>query len=328
MGYNDFYIGLLFGSKALFGCICNPFWGIIVNQYGSRFPLLIGTLIFMISSIVFGLAATSYEWMFLARSCQGIGSAAAFSAGMTFLAKMFSTDEERGEKMGLAMAGIGLAALVGPPIGGGLYTLGGHALPFFVVAGISFLQLVLQVFFVHVAKPLNDKKSFAKICRTSSDEYRVLDSEIDSGVNIAAGDEVSSLSEVAGSPGPSVRFKIPTPVPSFVEVIKPLLGLQPMLIFITLILANASTAVIEFLLPLYLENQQDYSVGIAGLVLIPTTLCYFLLTPVIGSIGGKYGRIKVVWLTIFSRIIRYLLACFFWLQQLQSFRCLHLYRIN
>jgi MFS family permease len=73
---------------------------------------------FLASTFVFGFAAiTSYWTLVIARGIQGVGSAPTFTAGMSMLAALYKTDDERGKQMGTAMGGSGLAVLIGPPLG-------------------------------------------------------------------------------------------------------------------------------------------------------------------------------------------------------------------
>jgi MFS transporter, DHA1 family, solute carrier family 18 (vesicular amine transporter), member 1/2 len=67
---------------------------------------------------------------------QGVSSAASWVAGLALLARVYPA-AERGRAMGTAVAGTALATLLGPPLGGFLYDLGGPRLPFLVAAGIA-----------------------------------------------------------------------------------------------------------------------------------------------------------------------------------------------
>lgn len=77
---------------------------------------------------------TSYGVLFFARTLQGIGSACTSSSGMGMLAQAYPDDQERGAAMGIALGGLALGVLVGPPFGGVLYELSGKELPFVILA--------------------------------------------------------------------------------------------------------------------------------------------------------------------------------------------------
>ena len=216
--------------------------------------------------------------------------------------------------MGLAMAGVGLAVLIGPPIGGGLYSLGGHPLPFYVVAGISLVQLVLQYFFVRIAKPLNrnlvEKQVNLSFESPFSESKKYKNEPSDTLLQEYNSEEGIFMQIHAGfsfNPAhfhhhqnhhdmlaPSVHYHIKSPVPSFFDLIKPLATPQIILVFFALLFANGFISMVEFLLPLYLEAKNGYSTGILGIMLLPSTFTYFIFTPLIGAYGGKFGRVKIV----------------------------------
>ena len=50
------------------------------------------------------------------------------------LAQAYPDDQERGSAMGIALGGLALGVLVGPPFGGILYAISGKELPFMILA--------------------------------------------------------------------------------------------------------------------------------------------------------------------------------------------------
>ena len=55
-------------------------------------------------------------------------------AGMGMLAQAYPDDAERGSAMGIALGGLALGVLIGPPYGGVLYQWSGKELPFILLA--------------------------------------------------------------------------------------------------------------------------------------------------------------------------------------------------
>ncbi len=64
---------------------------------------------------------------------------AVFPTGMGMLAQCYPDDKERGNAMGLALGGLALGVLIGPPFGGVMYEFVGKSAPFLV---LSFLALL------------------------------------------------------------------------------------------------------------------------------------------------------------------------------------------
>lgn len=78
----------------------------------------------------------------LARICQGFAASANFTAGQAVLADTFP-QERLGAVLGTAAGWAGLGLLLGPPLGGFLYDLGGYALPFLIGAALSFVDVLV-----------------------------------------------------------------------------------------------------------------------------------------------------------------------------------------
>jgi len=54
---------------------------------------------------------------------------------MGLLAEQFPDDKERGKAMGIALSGLAMGVLVGPPFGRVMYQLYGKTVPFLILAG-------------------------------------------------------------------------------------------------------------------------------------------------------------------------------------------------
>lgn len=61
------------------------------------------------------------------------------------IADRFPDDEERGNAMALALGGLALGVLIGPPFGGFMYEFLGKASPFIVLAFFALFDGLLQL---------------------------------------------------------------------------------------------------------------------------------------------------------------------------------------
>ncbi|MEE6486708.1 hypothetical protein FKM82_014682 [Ascaphus truei] len=138
-------VGLLFASKATVQLLTNPFIGPMTNRIGYQIPMFAGFCIMFLSTVMFAFSGT-YTLLFIARSLQGIGSSCSSVAGMGMLASVYTDDEERGNAMGVALGGLALGVLVGPPFGSILYEFVGKTAPFLVLAVLVLLDGALQLF--------------------------------------------------------------------------------------------------------------------------------------------------------------------------------------
>ena len=65
---------------------------------------------------------------------------------MGMLADRYTDDQERGNAMALALGGLALGVLIGPPFGGFLFQFCGKTVPFLVLALLALLDGSLQMF--------------------------------------------------------------------------------------------------------------------------------------------------------------------------------------
>ncbi|KAK6760363.1 hypothetical protein RB195_021726 [Necator americanus] len=136
-------VGIMFGSKALVQLIANPWIGPLTNKIGYTLPMFAGFVIMFLSTIMFAFGS-SYGTLWFARAMQGIGSACTSTSGMGMLAQAYPDDAERGSAMGIALGGLALGVLVGPPYGGVLYQWAGKELPFILLALLALFDGSLQ----------------------------------------------------------------------------------------------------------------------------------------------------------------------------------------
>ncbi|XP_067118703.1 synaptic vesicular amine transporter-like [Centruroides vittatus] len=137
-------VGVMFASKPVVQAITNPFVGPLTNRIGYSIPMFSGFVIMFLSTVIFAIG-TNYATLFIARSLQGVGSACTSVAGMGMLAMVYPDDKERGNAMALALGGLALGVLIGPPFGGVTYQFMGKAFPFWILAALALLDGLLQL---------------------------------------------------------------------------------------------------------------------------------------------------------------------------------------
>jgi len=130
-------IGLLFGSFGVTLLAVSVPMGAVSDRVGRRLPLVGGMIALAAASALFAFAR-SLPWLFAARMVQGAADGVTWVVGFALIADLYGPDE-RGRVMGYVMSGTSVALMVGPSLGGWLYALGGIALPFVFVAGVSLL---------------------------------------------------------------------------------------------------------------------------------------------------------------------------------------------
>ncbi|KAG8435829.1 hypothetical protein GDO86_013683 [Hymenochirus boettgeri] len=163
-------VGLLFASKATVQLLTNPFIGPLTNRIGYQIPMFAGFCIMFISTIMFAFSGT-YALLFIARSLQGIGSSCSSVAGMGMLASVYTNDEERGNAMGIALGGLAMGVLVGPPFGSILYEFVGKTAPFIVLAVLVLFDGALQLFVLQPSRAQPESQTGTPLLDLIRDPY-------------------------------------------------------------------------------------------------------------------------------------------------------------
>lgn len=157
-GASQSQIGLLFAIDAAGLLITTPFWGIVSDRYGRKFPIIFGLIGLAVSTVFLGFGTNLTE-LYIARLLQGICSAATWTSSLALLAD-FSPSEERGKSMGIVMASISVGSLLGSPIGGLLFETGGFSFPFTFTAFLIVLDLLGFIFLLKFPSVQPQEKLF------------------------------------------------------------------------------------------------------------------------------------------------------------------------
>ncbi|KAM6182872.1 synaptic vesicular amine transporter [Erethizon dorsatum] len=163
-------VGLLFASKATVQLFTNPFIGLLTNRIGYPIPMFAGFCIMFISTVMFAFSS-SYAFLLIARSLQGIGSSCSSVAGMGMLASVYTDDEERGNAMGIALGGLAMGVLVGPPFGSVLYEFVGKTAPFLVLAALVLLDGAIQLFVLQPSRVQPESQKGTPLTTLLKDPY-------------------------------------------------------------------------------------------------------------------------------------------------------------
>ncbi|XP_012814874.1 chromaffin granule amine transporter isoform X2 [Xenopus tropicalis] len=138
-------VGLLIASKSMVHILVNPIVSLFTNRVGYGLPMFFGFLIMLMSIFMFAFGG-SYVFLLLARMLQGIGSSFTVVAGLGMVASIYTDDYQRGKAMGIALGGVVLGVVAGPPFGSALYEFVGKASPFLFLAALALLDGALQLF--------------------------------------------------------------------------------------------------------------------------------------------------------------------------------------
>ncbi|HEX5013643.1 MAG TPA: MDR family MFS transporter [Candidatus Limnocylindrales bacterium] len=121
--------------------ISGPIYGKLSDLYGRRPIFLWALSLFLVASVLCGLAQEMWQFI-LFRGLQGLGGGAVFPVALAVVADLWSP-AERGKYLGLFGAVFGLSSLLGPGIGGFITDTWGWHWIFFVNVPIALVSLIV-----------------------------------------------------------------------------------------------------------------------------------------------------------------------------------------
>ena len=155
-GQASFTGGLLLFTYAFMQFLFAPILGGLSDQYGRRLVILIALFGLTIDYLVVAFAPT-IAWLFAARIVAGI-CGASFSSASAYVADI-SAPEDRPKNFGMIGAAFGLGFILGPVMGGLLGQID-IRLPFFVSAGLTFLNFVYGYFVLPESLSIENRRKF------------------------------------------------------------------------------------------------------------------------------------------------------------------------
>jgi EmrB/QacA subfamily drug resistance transporter len=106
----------VFSAYLITSTVTVPVWGKLSDLYGRRLLYQIGIAVFLLGSVLSGLAATMPQ-LIIFRAIQGLGAGALVPLGMTIIGDIFTVTERA--RMQALFSGVwGLASVIGPLVGG------------------------------------------------------------------------------------------------------------------------------------------------------------------------------------------------------------------
>ncbi|MGM7636461.1 MFS transporter [Bacillus sp. Hm123] len=143
-------MGVLFSTYAVGLLIATPFLGRLSDKVGRKIPMLVGIFALIISTLLF--IVSEHMWMLIiARFIQGVAAGASWTAGFALLADLFP-GKSRGPIMGFALSAVSAGTLLGAPVGGWLFNLGGYQLPFVVTIICNLIIFLVTLFLLKEPK--------------------------------------------------------------------------------------------------------------------------------------------------------------------------------
>jgi len=146
LGASPAVTGALFASYAAGLLLATAPAGWLADRIGARHTLLGGLGALAASTLVFAFAP-GLPFLFAARAAQGISGAVTWTAGLALIAQLYRP-AELPRIFGAIFTVTAVGMLIGPTLGGELFTLGGFQAPFLVAVALVFLDGLGRVLFL------------------------------------------------------------------------------------------------------------------------------------------------------------------------------------
>lgn len=161
---NDFGItvtaaGWIGTAYILANAVFVPIWGKLGDTVGRKKIYLIGFSLFIVGSVLAGLA-WNLSSMIAFRIIQAIAGSADYPTAMAIIAVTFPEKKERAQALGIWSASFGVAAVFGPLIGGPLIDNFGWRSVFLINLPVGIIGAIMAWFFVHESKSGSGFKKF------------------------------------------------------------------------------------------------------------------------------------------------------------------------
>ncbi len=138
---SDNIISLFLATYAIGLFVFVPFVYLIAKNIGNKFSLLIGGLLLVFSCVLFPYSDT-YLMLLVARFLQGAAAAITWTCGLSLVAQSVHP-QHRSTALATAMIGVSIGHLIGAPFAGFMYEFGGLAFPFYIIAAICLLSMIV-----------------------------------------------------------------------------------------------------------------------------------------------------------------------------------------
>ncbi|MEO0733917.1 MAG: TCR/Tet family MFS transporter [Bacteroidota bacterium] len=150
------YGGFLLTAFAVAQFLFSPIMGSLSDQYGRRPILLLSLFGFAVDYLILAFAPT-YAWLLVGRIIAGV-CGASFTTASAYIADV-STQENRAQNFGMIGAAFGMGFVIGPLLGGVFGELGVRV-PFYVAAGLSFLNFLYGYFILPESLAADKRRAF------------------------------------------------------------------------------------------------------------------------------------------------------------------------
>ncbi len=257
--------------------------GVIGDMVGRRRIFAVGLVVFIVSSLTCGVAASSLM-LNLARAAQGIGAAIMFATSLALIAQAFS-GKARGTAFGIYGAVIGGAVAIGPLVGGAITSGIGWRWIFFINIPVGVVALVITLARVQdTEEPTNRRVDRIGFVTFSASLFMLVFALVQGNAEGWGSPTIVGL--LVGSGVMMAAFLV-AEWRQRDPMLEIALFKRPAMVGVSLAAFTVSASIFAMFLylTLYLQEVLGYGPFAAGLRFLPITVLAFLVAPLSGKLS-------------------------------------------
>ena len=274
-----------------------PIWGKLGDTIGRKKVYILGFSIFIVGSVLAGLA-WSFSSMIIFRVIQAIAGSADYPTAMAIIAVTFKEGKERAQALGIWSASFAAAAVFGPLIGGPLIDNFGWRSVFLINLPIGIVGILMAMRFVNESRSqirtiFFDWWGAIILGGALSGLVLVLDRGLDWGwlstyslicyfVTVVLLGIFIKVEQTAKEPIVDLKF---FKIPAFVNAL-----LNNFIVFMGMMGSI-------FLLPVFAQTFLGYSATESGYLFMPMAFTMVLAAPLGGSFVGKVQSRYIIFIS-------------------------------
>ncbi|RCS71416.1 MDR family MFS transporter [Brachybacterium alimentarium] len=278
-------------AAMLVSAVAVPIVGKLSDLYGRRWFYLGGLAIFMLGSILAGMA-TDFWFLVFARAVQGLGMGTLMPLSQTIIGDIIPP-RQRGKYQGIMGAVFGVTSVVGPLIGGSVTDHLGWRWLFYMMLPVGVIAFVFILKFLHLTAETQHGKVdlLGMFTLTPGMVIALL------ATTWGGGDYAWSSPVIIGMYAVAAVFliafviietRVPEPLLPMHLLMRPIVALS--------VAASFAIAVAMFgaiiYIPVYAQGVMGVSATNSGAILIPLSVAMIVTSILVGLLISKTGRYK------------------------------------